>query len=219
MVKKVGLVFLLIILFTSLFFNFFFYQKINSLKKSPNFQKVIEVIDGDTIKLETTQIIRLANLYAPELQYCYGEKAKKRLEQLVLNKNIDFEPTGKDNFKRTIALVYQDGILVNEIILKEGLARYDGSPSSKREILKNAYDFAFKNKVGIFKDCVVDTPPEKNCLIKGNIDRHNNKIKHYFLPDCHEYKQVIVEKDLGEDWFCTEKEAIKAGFTKASNCP
>jgi hypothetical protein len=30
---------------------------------------------------------------------------------------------------------------------------------------------------------------------------------------------VIVEKDLGEDWFCTEKEAIKAGFTKASNCP
>jgi len=28
----------------------------------------------------------------------------------------------------------------------------------------------------------------------------------------------MVEKDLGEDWFCSEKEAQAAGFTKPKNC-
>jgi len=27
-----------------------------------------------------------------------------------------------------------------------------------------------------------------------------------------------VEADLGERWFCSEEEAIKAGFTKSEHC-
>lgn len=216
MLKKILYLFFFLILFVSLTTNLFFYQKIKTLEE-PN--RVIKVVDGDTLILRNNQTIRLANLNAPDLQYCGGIEAKKRLEQLVLNKIINFESIGKDSFKRTVALVYINKILVNEIVLKEGLARYDGSPSPKREILKKAYDQAVNQKKGIFSLCVLKDPPNKNCFIKGNIDRHYSNKKHYFLPNCHEYPQVIVEKDLGEDWFCSEKQAQEAGFVKATNCP
>ncbi|MCX7955573.1 MAG: thermonuclease family protein [Patescibacteria group bacterium] len=213
--KKILFYLFFILFLVSIFFNFIFYKKI----KEKNLDIVTEVVDGDTIIINNNQTIRLSNLYAPEIDYCAGNLAKKRLEELVFKKRIKIETVGKDSFKRTLGLVYYQEKLINEILLKEGLARYDGSPSPKRDILKKVYDEAFKNKKGIFSLCVSQNPPNKNCLIKGNIDRHYPQKKRYFLPSCHEYKQVIVEKDLGEEWFCDEKEAQKKGFIKAQNCP
>jgi hypothetical protein len=31
--------------------------------------------------------------------------------------------------------------------------------------------------------------------------------------------QIVIEKDIGEKYFCSEEEAISAGFIKASGCP
>jgi hypothetical protein len=57
------------------------------------------------------------------------------------------------------------------------------------------------------------------CIIKGNIDKNKyTDNKKYYLPGCAQYDFTIVEKDIGEDWFCTEKEAIQAGFVKAETC-
>ncbi|MFH0762508.1 MAG: hypothetical protein V1925_01290, partial [Candidatus Omnitrophota bacterium] len=56
------------------------------------------------------------------------------------------------------------------------------------------------------------------CVIKGNYDK-NSSLSNYYFPGCPQYEFTIVEKDLGENWFCTEKEAQAAGFTKAKNCP
>ena len=42
------------------------------------------------------------------------------------------------------------------------------------------------------------------------------KIYHY--PGCSEYEQTVVELDIGEQWFCSEEEARKAGFTKSEHC-
>ena len=33
------------------------------------------------------------------------------------------------------------------------------------------------------------------------------------------YDFVIIEKDKGEQWFCSEEEAKAAGYTKAKSCP
>lgn len=40
-----------------------------------------------------------------------------------------------------------------------------------------------------------------------------------FLPHCSEYNRTVIELHLGEEWFCSEKEASKAGYTKSKNCP
>lgn len=200
----------------SIFLNFYLFRKTEKLQEK---DLVLIVADGDTLILKTGLTLRLINIEAPELKYCGGPEAKKRLEELVLGKVIEFETVSADMYHRPVVLVYVGNKFVNEIMLKEGLARYDGSPSPKREVSKKAYDFAFENKIGIFSSmCRQEEPEDPKCIIKGNIRRENNK-KYYFFPGCSEYQRTIIEKDIGESWFCTEKEAREAGFVKASNCP
>lgn len=212
---KLPHIILSISLISSILLNFYFYKRFGDLK----FQnKVIEVIDGDTFILSTQQRIRLSNIYAPELKFCGGPEAKKRLESLVLNKVVKFEPISLEVFNRNLANVYVGNLLLNEVMLKEGLARYDGTPNPKREILKRAYDYAFENKIGIHSSlCRKEEPEKSTCLIKGNVEKRSNTKSYYFLG-CANYQQTIIEKDLGESWFCTEREAEAAGFTKSQNC-
>jgi hypothetical protein len=51
-----------------------------------------------------------------------------------------------------------------------------------------------------------------------NIDNNSPYTKRYYYPGCAQYKFVIVEEDQGEEWFCTEKQAQKAGYQKAKSC-
>jgi len=52
------------------------------------------------------------------------------------------------------------------------------------------------------------------CDIKGNISQRGRKVFH--TPDSPAYAQVKVDTAAGERWFCTEAEAEKAGWTKAT---
>jgi hypothetical protein len=74
------------------------------------------------------------------------------------------------------------------------------------------------SSLGIFgKDCYQIESPDPHCRIKGNLDR-DKKSWVYLLPECSYYDVTVIEKFQGERWFCTEKEAQKAGFTKFSYC-
>ena len=48
------------------------------------------------------------------------------------------------------------------------------------------------------------------CLIKGNINSKGVKI--YHLPGSSAYNSTKIDTDQGERWFCTEAEAIAAGW-------
>lgn len=54
----------------------------------------------------------------------------------------------------------------------------------------------------------------QKCDIKGNIS--GDKI--YHLPDCASYDKTTIDESKGERWFCSEKEAVDAGWRKAKNC-
>ena len=180
---------------------------------------VTEVVDGDSLQLVNGQKIRLSNIYTPELENCGGQEAKKRLKELVEGKSIRFEFIDFDVFQRSLGLVYIDNTLVNEIMLREGLARFEATPTHEKEKLKAAYDFALNNRIGIFSPkCLALEPDLPGCLIKGNINRNTKQKKTYHFPGCSAYDQVMVEKDLGESWFCSEREADKAGYIKSENC-
>jgi len=204
-----------LLLAVSLVLNIFLYQK---TQLSSNLNKVIKVLDGDTFLLNSAQRVRLLAASAPEMENCGGEEAKKRLEELVLNRNVKLDEPFIDQYSRVIALVYVENVMVNEILLKEGWARYDGTGKSQKETLKQAYEEAFSQKKGIFSPlCRAEQPDKPNCLIKGNIDKATGT-KTYHFPGCREFNTTVVEKDLGEDWFCSEKEAEAAGFVKSQNC-
>jgi len=63
-----------------------------------------------------------------------------------------------------------------------------------------------------------DEPLDPDCLIKGNISLKAYG-KTYFTPDCYNYDQVKIKFDEGEKYFCTEREAVEAGFRRADTCP
>ncbi|KKS98260.1 MAG: nuclease [Candidatus Gottesmanbacteria bacterium GW2011_GWA2_43_14] len=180
--------------------------------------KVEGVIDGDTLVLEGKGKIRLRYADAPELEYCGGREAKDYLEKLVVGRKVTIKEQIPDQYGRGMALVWRGRTLINKAMLVSGWSRYHHDNSDLTKELKETAAMAIEEKLGIFGKCQSkDIPDKEGCTIKGNID-NNNKTRIYYLPGCSQYNFTVVEKDMGEAWFCTEKEAKKAGFRKAKTC-
>jgi len=207
--------FVSILLISLSFFNFLLVKGIN---ENSGGNKVVDVIDGDTIVVNKGLLIRLHGIDAPELNFCGGQEAKERLEELVLDKNVSLQELAKGNFDRVLSLVYVDSKLVNEILLEDGHAELFGAQTSAKERLQKANQYARENQLGIYGNCISLQPPNPKCNIKGNIHARN-KTKFYHLPGCKSYSNTKIETFRGEEWFCSEEEAEEAGFKKAENCP
>ncbi|MEP0902753.1 cold shock domain-containing protein [Nodosilinea sp. FACHB-13] len=60
----------------------------------------------------------------------------------------------------------------------------------------------------------VDAVAEPACTVKGNISiSSGNKL--YHVPGMEDYEGTEIHLDKGERWFCTEAEAIAAGWRRA----
>jgi hypothetical protein len=56
-------------------------------------------------------------------------------------------------------------------------------------------------------------PPDRNCVIKGNISSSGEQIFH--VAGQRFYEQTGINTNKGERWFCSSDEAVKAGWRKA----
>ena len=181
-------------------------------------ETAVEVIDGDTFYIQHRQRVRLLGLDAPELENCYGPEAKKALEEVILDKQVQLTELRVDIYKRIVASVHIDGKSVNEYMIKNGFAYYRSAGALEQDELKVANTYAREHKIGIYSaNCFQQDPPDPKCPIKGNFDDNSDK-KVYFLPSCSYYKPTVIMRFLGEQWFCSEAEAIKAGFEKSKYC-
>lgn len=72
----------------------------------------------------------------------------------------------------------------------------------------------YKEKNGI---CVENIKTNTNCNIKWNVSFETGE-KIYHLPWCEYYASTIIDTNYWERYFCSEEEAIKAWWRKASNC-
>ncbi len=63
----------------------------------------------------------------------------------------------------------------------------------------------------IFDD---EPSPAENCNIKGNISISTGK-RFYHVPGMRDYDITRIELDKGERWFCTEADALAAGWQRA----
>jgi micrococcal nuclease len=189
-------------------------KNINYLKG----EKVKRVLDGDTFLLDSNQSIRLLGLDAPELGNCMSEEAKNALTKLIQGKRVQFREPVVDRYHRIMALVYTDTVLVNEVMIRGGFVQYIGQGGTQMPKLLEASNEARKNNVGIYSPaCYQTEPPNESCSIKGNKDTTLNK-KLYYPPGCPYSSKVIIMKFQGDQWFCSEDEAKKAGFIKADSC-
>ncbi len=202
----------------SLIANYFLLEKYQG-EKEKNMVLVIDVLDGDTFLTEDGQKLRLLDVDAPELEFCGGKESKKRLEELIENKKISVERVGTDVYQRSLVMAYDGNKLINRVMLAEGWGVYGARKIPESEEFKKLQEKAREGELGIFgPECYqkenLDNP---ECNIKGNINR-NTKAKFYHFPGCSTYSPAIVEKFNGDQWFCTEEEAQKAGFTKSGGC-
>ncbi len=87
--------------------------------------EVVRVYDGDTIEVkrgDTFFRIRLYGIDAPEYKRPFSNKAKKLTKRLVLNKQVEITEKDIDKYGRIVALVAVGNKLVNEELLRSGLA-------------------------------------------------------------------------------------------------
>ena len=108
--------------------------KVVELKNNLEEVYVTYVIDGDTIILKDGRHVRYIGIDTPELNSEYqkvvvredvaARKAKEANEKLVLWKKVVLEKDVQelDQYGRTLAYVWVDGKMVNEELLKEGVA-------------------------------------------------------------------------------------------------
>lgn len=220
MYKNIVQVIIGMLLVISLSLNIYLGYTINKEKKV-NTVKVVGVIDGDTIVLENKTRLRLRQLDAPETEYCGGEQAKELLSSYVQDQLVRIEEQIPDQTGRAMALISVGDIQVNEQMLASGWARYHSDTTSQTLHLKEVSMQAKAEKKGIYSELCLQTINSENtkCIIKGNLEnKRTSGRKLYYLPSCAQYKFVQIEKDLGEGWFCTEKEASAAGYIKAGTC-
>ena len=98
--------------------------------------KVARVVDGDTIKLETGEVVRYIGIDTPETVHpnkpvqCYGKEASDKNKELVEGKEIKLEKdvSETDKYDRLLRYVWLGDMLVNEYLVREGYAQSSSYP-------------------------------------------------------------------------------------------
>lgn len=85
---------------------------------------VSTVLDGDTIRLQTGEKVRLLSINSPEEGQPYYEDAKNRLKELIEGKTVTLEAdlVDKDQYGRLLRYIHYNGTLINAVMLREGYA-------------------------------------------------------------------------------------------------
>jgi len=188
----------------------------------------VRVVDGDTIVVGETRI-RLEGIDAPETaQTCRrkwfgwwpcGTAATEALVKLIGAKPVTCQPNGLDKYGRTLATCFVDSHDINAQMVRLGYAwafvRYSASyvkeeAAAKAEgvgIWQGEAMPAWEFRAGRWAAAEQQAP--QGCAIKGNITKHG---RIYHMPWSPWYAQIKIEADKGKRWFCTEAEAIAAGW-------
>jgi micrococcal nuclease len=86
----------------------------------------VDVIDGDTIEIETGERVRYLMVDTPELSSsdCYAQEALAFNTELVADREVTlrYDVECEDRFERTLAYVSVDGREVNSLLVEEGYA-------------------------------------------------------------------------------------------------
>lgn len=186
------------------------------------------VVDGDTLEIDGRKV-RLHGIDAPEAgQFCKkavgglwpcGKKAIETLNALTSIGDVTCDDRGKDRYDRTIGVCEADGKIINAVMVLEGWAWAFRKYSMDYATIE---DNARERRLGVWQ-AVTETPwdyrsrkweiasqlaPAK-CPIKGNISRQGNI---YHAPWSPWYGKTHVNTAKGERWFCSEEQALEAGW-------
>ncbi len=183
-------------------------------------QRVREVIDGDTLRLDSGVVVRLKEIDAPELghgkapdQY-YAQQARDGLRALSLGRGIRLETgvVSADRYGRVLACAYgADGRCLNEVLLEQGLAVYyphPGQPSPLSGRLLGAQVSAMDRGAGFWATMLRRPEMKQPCV-------GNSRSLRFFPAGCR-FGNAI--RRSGRVAFASAEQAFRAGYAPARPC-
>jgi endonuclease YncB( thermonuclease family) len=189
---------------------------------------VPRVVDGDSLVVDDVKV-RLEGIDAPEVgQTCgrplggtwpCGVEAKYALTALIGGREVACESRGLDKYGRTLGACRLDGRDINAWMVREGHAwaftKYSTSYVQQEAEARAhgigiwqgeatpAWEYRARRWAG------AEPLAPQGCAIKGNVTA-NGKI--YHMPWSPWYAQIRMDPGRGRRWFCTESEALAAGW-------
>ena len=194
---------------------------------------VASVIDGDTLEIHG-QRIRLHGIDAPEsgqscergaLEYRCGQQAALALADKIGQATSRCEQRDIDRYQRIVAVCRLGNMDLNAWMVRQGWAiayrqyslDYVGGENAARTARAGIWagrfvepaNWRLGNRLQSANETTVDA-----CQIKGNINRNGKRI--YHVPGARDYGPTRIDESKGEQWFCSEDEALKAGWRRSA---
>jgi micrococcal nuclease len=196
---------------------------------------VTGITDGDSIEVKVRGVpfrVRYIGIDAPEMEGgLLAGDAFAANRALVAGKTIVMirDLSEADRYGRLLRYILAGDIFVNRELVRLGLARAANYPpdiactaelraaeEEARAALRGFWGllgsptYATNAGASCAGGCL--TPPA-GCRIKGNINSEGEKI--YHVPGGKYYEQTVIEPERGERWFCSEAEAVAAGWRRS----
>jgi micrococcal nuclease len=167
-------------LFVLLLFNSFAFADFKGV--------VVDVVDGDTIKVKSESLIstvRLADIDAPECSHekdrsckrgqAYGKESQLALSAMVLGYPVTIKEQGASTYGRVVGTVFQKRTNINKKMVKIGAAWWYKS-YSKDYSFKQLQESAKKKRLGLWAADNPQTPSDYRHKKKIVIDQPIKKV-------------------------------------------
>jgi micrococcal nuclease len=173
---------------------------------------VLRVIDGDTFELTGGDRVRMLTIDTPERGQPLYDSARTVLEGQVMGRPVDLQFAGprRDRYGRLLAYVYVDTLLVNALLVRQGLAYvylFDDTDMSRPEVeeLMQAQKIAIMNEAGMHG--LARAQESYYVARQGSLRFHR--------PDCPSIANTPADQLVR---FETREEALLRGLAPARNC-
>lgn len=213
------------------------------------FYSVVEVVDGDTVKLNINgkqETLRLIGLDTPETLdprkpvQCFGKEASNKAKELLNGKKVRLEKDSTqgelDKYGRTLAYIYrEDGLFYNEFMIKAGYAHeytYN-TPYKYQAQFKADEKYARENQLGLWSPntCNGDTTqpatssstppaqPVNNTQTTGKYYTSSHYTAKYYYPEACDGWKSLSESYLKVFNSLSELLVKYPSRTLSPNCP
>ena len=193
------------------------------------------IVDGDTL-LIAGEVVDLKGIDAPEsAQLCVrddgtkwpcGRRVVDALRDLIADRPVTCQKMPRNGGRESAGAsqavcALADGREINGLLVEAGLAvthpksgkTYLAAEARARRAQRGLWASFFEPPADYRArrwDEASARAPDPACPIKGNIDKDGERL--YLMPHSHAYGWVRIEARRGERWFCSEQDAMQAGW-------
>ena len=187
------------------------------------------VVNGNTLIIGTRRLY-LRGVDAPEtdqfclvgqVQWACGKQAARELTNKIGGKPIICKVRADND-----ADCWRGGVNLGSWMVSNGWAAASGRISiyareerkakrSRRGIWRSEFVRPWSWRRGLRASTAATNSEARSCPIKGDITAFGEKI--YILPKSRQYSRVQIDTGNNERWFCSVKQAERAGWSAPRN--